>query len=332
MECIWKDSASLANVLALFLVPSLNANFLPMMHIKIIVALFLVIPLFASGQKFTDSLGGGLEADEKIQFKTVNGEVTKLNLHLFYPPDYDGKNTYPAIVLFFGGGWNGGSASHFFTHASYLSSRGMVVICPDYRTKQTHGALPYQCVEDGKAAMRYVRKNAKKLGIDPDRIAAGGGSAGGHVATATATLDRFDEGKDLDVSCVPNALVLFNPVYDNGPNGYGYDRVTDYWEFFSPMNNIDADHPPAIVFFGDNDNLVPVATAEAYQRRMHEFGLLSELHIFKDGVHGFFNWNRDTSPNKEVYVATLVATDAFLSSLGFLDGNERVIEWLAPHR
>lgn len=332
MECINKDSASFANVLALILVTSLNAIFFPMKHLTKLVTLLLILPLSAKGQTFTDSLGGGLEAHEKIPFKTVSGDVTELNLHLFYPPDYDPNNTYPAIVLFFGGGWNGGSPSHFFTHASYLSSRGMVVICPDYRTKQSHGALPYQCVEDGKAAMRFVRANAKKLGIDPDWIAAGGGSAGGHVATATATLDRFDAGKNLDVSCVPNALVLFNPVYDNGPNGYGYERVKDYWEFFSPMNNIDADHPPAIVFFGDNDNLVPVATAEAYQRSMHEFEIRSELHVFSGEEHGFFNWNRDKSPNKANYVATLIATDAFLSSLGYLDGEERVVEWLAPHR
>ena len=84
--------------------------------------------------------------------------------------------------------------------------------------------------------------------------------------------------------------------------------------------------------FGDNDNLVPVATAEAYQRSMHEFEIRSELHVFSGEEHGFFNWNRDKSPNKANYVATLVATDAFLSSLGYLDGEERVVEWLAPHR
>jgi acetyl esterase/lipase len=132
-------------VLALILVPSLNAIFFSMKHITILVTLFLIHPLLVCGQTFTDSLGGGLEAHEKIPFKTVSGEVTELYLHLFYPPDYNAKNTYPAIVLFFGGGWNGWSASHFFTHASYLSSRGMVVICPDYRTKQSHGC----CKEAG---------------------------------------------------------------------------------------------------------------------------------------------------------------------------------------
>ena len=179
--------------------------------------------------------------------------------------------------------------------------------------------------------MRYVRQNARKLGIDPNRIAAGGGSAGGHVAAATATLDRFDAGKNLHISCVPNALVLFNPVYDNGPNGYGYDRVKDYWEHFSPMHNIDKRHPPAIVFLGDSDNLVPVSTAEAYQQKMQQLGIRSELHVFAGAPHGFFNWNRDQTPDKSAFIATVTATDVFLASLGYIEGQPQVVQWVAAH-
>jgi len=299
--------------------------------IKLIVLLFALSSV-ASAQTLTNALGGGLSPDDTIVYKKVSGEVTELKLHLFYPEGYDSSKRYPSIVFFFGGGWNGGSASQFYIHAKYLSSRGMVAICPDYRTKKSHGALPYQCVEDGKAAIRYVRAHANELGLDPTRIAAGGGSAGGHVAAATATLERFDVGGNLDVSPVPDALVLFNPVYDNGPDGYGYDRVKDYWELFSPMNNLKAGSPPAIVFFGDSDKLVPVSTAEEYQRRMHELGLRSELHVFANQGHGFFNWGNDKSPDKEVIIATFTAMDTFLASLGFLDGEPTTVDWVATHR
>lgn len=280
----------------------------------------------------TDEQGGGFKPDKVIPYKQVPGEVSELNLHIFNPSGWSPGKQLPAIVFFFGGGWNGGDASHFFIQAEYFASRGMVVICPDYRTRNSHGALPYQCVEDGKSAMRYIREHANELGIDPNRLAAGGGSAGGHVAVATATIDRFDTGKYLEISPVPDALVLFNPVYANGPGDYGYDRVKDYWTFFSPLHNIDGDHPPAIVFFGDRDRLVPVATAETYQQKMQILGIRSELHIFEGAEHGFFNWNRDDTPGKKNFVATVTAADVFLETLGYLKGNPTIVDWIKAHR
>ena len=254
--------------------------------------------------------------------------MTDLKLHFFYPEGHKKSGSFPAMVFFFGGGWNGGDAAHFYIQAKYLASRGMVAICADYRTKSSHGVLPFKCVEDGRSTMRYVRENAAKFGIDPQRIAAGGGSAGGHVAAATAVIDRFDVGRNLDVNPVPDALVLFNPVYANGPGDYGFDRVADYWTYFSPMHNIDENHPPALVFFGDSDDLVPVPTAEEYQRRMQELGIRSELHVFADKGHGFFNWERDPSPTKEIAIATFSAMDAFLASLGFLEGEPTAAMWV----
>jgi acetyl esterase len=240
--------------------------------------------------------------------ETPQGE---LRLHIFNPAGHSAKKKKPAIVFFFGGGWTGGSASKFYPQAEYLASRGMVAIAADYRTKKAHGTDPRACVMDAKSAMRWVRKHAKELGIDPNRIAAGGGSAGGHLAAAVGTLEAFNEpGEDSTISCIPQALVLFNPVFDNSEKGYGHDRVAEYWRDFSPMHNLKKGTPPTIVFLGTKDNHIPVATAEEYKKIMKTNGDRCDLHLYKDQTHGFFN--------KAKYNETVAETDKFFVSLGWL--------------
>ena len=256
----------------------------------------------------------------KVTYKTV-GDV-KLTLHLFEPKGHKSGANRPAIVFFFGGGWVGGRPAQFYPHCEYLASRGMVAAAAEYRVRSKHKTKPYECVKDGKSAVRYMRKNAKALGIDPKRLAAGGGSAGGHVAAAVATVKGFNEtGEDTSISCVPNALVLFNPVYDNGPKGYGHSRVKEHWKEFSPMHNIRKGIPPAIVFLGTKDKLIPVATGEAFRDKMKSVGARSELFLYRGQPHGFFNKGR----NKDVfYVKTVTEMDRFLNSLGWIQGEPTV--------
>lgn len=240
-----------------------------------------------------------------------------LALHVFRPADWKEGDARAGIVFFFGGGWVSGDPSQFYPHCRALAERGMVAISAEYRVEKRHGTTPFDCVRDGKAAIRWVRAHADELGIDRDRIAAGGGSAGGQVAAATAALDAFDEeDADADVSCRPDALVLFNPVFDNGPDGYGHERVKERWKAFSPLHNIDASAPPTIVFLGTKDGLVPVATAEAYQRAVEVVGGRCELHLYEGAEHGFFNHERG---DNEHYDSTLMRTEHFLESIGFLN-------------
>ena len=89
----------------------------------------------------------------------------------------------------------------------------MVTILADYRVLNRHGTDARIAISDAKSAIRWVRENASALGIDPTRIAASGGSAGGHLAAATSVVSGFDSRQDnLEVSSKPNALALFNPV------------------------------------------------------------------------------------------------------------------------
>ena len=249
-----------------------------------------------------------------ITYKTV-GDV-ELKLHVFEPAGRAEGDRAAAIVFFFGGGWNRGTPTQFYPQCAHLAARGMWAASAEYRVKERNHTTPIECVKDGKSAIRYVRAHADELGVDPDRIAASGGSAGGHVAAATAVVDAFNEDTDdQNISPVPNALVLFNPVYDNSKSGYGYGRVKAYWQQISPMHNIRKGMPPAIVFLGRKDHVIRVQTAEAFQKKMQAVGARSELYLYDDAEHGFY---RPTEHGGRFYRDTLAKMDAFLNSLGYL--------------
>jgi acetyl esterase/lipase len=225
----------------------------------------------------------------------------------------------PAIVFFHGGGWVGGSPGQFTEHSKYFASRGVVCVQVEYRLlDRKSDDPPITCVQDAKSAMRWVRSHAEEFGIDPDRIAAGGGSAGGHLAAFVGLVDGLDAPED-DKSVLPkaNALLLFNPVFDNGPEGWGHQRVKSRYREFSPFHNISADDPPAIVFLGDADKLIPVETAYKFQKQMKAVGVKCDVHIYEGMPHGFFNYGKyDGKP----YYETVLASDNFLQSLGWLEG------------
>jgi acetyl esterase/lipase len=177
---------------------------------------------------------------------------------------------------------------------------------------------PTVCVQDAKSAMRWVRAKAKEFGIDPNRIASAGGSAGGHLAAFVGTVEGGDAATDdLTVSPKSNAMLLFNPVYDNGPGGWGTARVGDRYPEFSPAHNLSEDDPPSIVFLGSQDDLVPVSTAERFRDRCIALGVDSELHVYEGQGHGFFNHGRDQN---KWYRKTVIAADRFLAGSGWIRG------------
>ncbi len=250
-------------------------------------------------------------------YKTVGDR--ELKLYVTKPDGWKATDQRPAIVFYHGGGWVGGAPGQFTEHSKYLASRGMVCFQVQYRLlDKKNSAPPTNCCHDAKSAMRWVRSRAKEFGIDPDRIASGGGSAGGHLAAFVGTVDGTDDPQDdLSVSAKSNAMCLFNPVYDNGPTGWGTKRVGDRYKEFSPFHNITKDDPPAIVFLGSNDSLVPVKTAYDFQAKQKAAGQKSEVLIFEGMPHGFFNYGKY---NGKPYYETVVAMDRFLASLGWLKG------------
>ncbi|MEO9931237.1 alpha/beta hydrolase [Rhodopirellula bahusiensis] len=267
-----------------------------------------------------DSTSGGEVVEEQFVYKTITDESSGKSIELFVdwtrPADWTAEDSRPAAVFFHGGGWTGGKPGQFAPHSKEFAQRGMVCFRVKYRLLDRKSKSPPDtCVEDASDALRYIRAHASKFGIDPKRIASGGGSAGGHLAAYLGTMD--DEVVD-GVSRKPAAMLLFNPVYDNGPGGWGTARVGDAFSKYSPMHNITKDDPPSIVFLGTKDNLIPVATGERFRDKCKESGVRSELHLYEGQPHGFFNAKK-TDGGGKIYRDTMEKTVAFLESLGWVD-------------
>jgi len=270
---------------------------------KLVLLIFLIIiPLAFFAQE-----------KESIVFKKT-GDI-ELKMDIYYPPDYKKGEKYPAIVFFFGGGWRSGGLGQFEPHALHFSKLGMVCFIPEYRVSSRHNTSPVEALADAKSSMRFIRAKAESFGIDGEKIVAAGGSAGGHLAAAIALTEKFnDETDDLTISCKPSALVLFNPVIDNGPGGYGYERIGELYKDFSPLHNITEGAPPTLIMVGTKDNLIPVETVSYYKKVMEKVGSRCDLVLYEGEEHGFFNFNRN--PNK--YPETLREMEAFLVSLKLL--------------
>lgn len=251
-------------------------------------------------------------AQEEIIYKKV--DTTELYMKVYRADSIYESNHHPAMVFFFGGGWTGGTTSQFEPHARYFSQRGITCFLVDYRVRSRQQTTPFESLKDAKSAIRYIRSHANDFHIDPSKLIAAGGSAGGHLAAATALIMGYNEhSDDTSVSCVPNALVLFNPVIDNGPGGYGFERIGEEYSRFSPLHNIKKGAPPTIFFLGTDDVLIPVETAKYYQLVMNKVDSRCDLHLFEGEGHGFFNYK-----SFENYKSTIVKSDEFLQSLGYL--------------
>ncbi|WP_146582782.1 alpha/beta hydrolase [Neorhodopirellula pilleata] len=302
----------------------------PRIAVRILIALVAVGSTLSQAQdpQTQRKMGGaGAVVETYKATEDATGNPVQLNAYVFYPADHQPNDRRAAIVFFFGGGWKSGTPSQFLEHCRYLSSRGMVAITADYRVLGRQGTKALKCVADGKSAVRWVRKNADRLGVDVNRVAAGGGSAGGHVAACTGVIEGFEEpGEDLTVSSRPDAMALFNPaVVLAAINGRPpldpekvdglEDRMGTSPKKLSPVHHVGKNAPPTILFHGRADDTVPYWTAEAFRDAMVGSGNRCELIGFDGQGHGFFNHGRG---NNENYEKTIRELDRFLVSIGFL--------------
>ena len=286
--------------------PAINFRSLMKSTIALWLSLFAA-PLFARAPYPPDFEDARVEIYRKIDSR-------ELKLWIF--GESNPQAPKPAIVFFFGGGWNSGSPAQFENQARHFATRGMIAITADYRVQSRDGVKVVECVKDAKAAIAWVRENAPRLGIDPNRIAVSGGSAGGHLAAATGTISGF--GSDER----PNAMILFNPCctlapIEGGPPRADRDRQLRTERFgveakvISPAHHIGPHTPPTLILHGKADITVPYASVVAFESVMKKAGRPCTLVGYEGAGHGFFNGG-------EGYTNTLAEADAFLVDLGWL--------------
>jgi acetyl esterase/lipase len=260
------------------------------------------------------------EPDKVVVFKqTPQGE---LKVHIYFPPGWSAGDKRVAMVLWSGGGFQLGTAGQFFHQAKHFSSRGLVAICAEYRGRSRHKILIDSCVEDARSAMRWVKGRAAELGIDPTKVIASGGSAGGTLSLLVARNAGPDaKDDDLKVSTRPCALVLYNPAIGESV----LERIGQGGPAQAPVNaqivalNVPRkDEPPVIMFYGTEDRPF-LDRAGEFNRQALAQGSRCELWTADKMAHSFFN-------NQPWRSATARKADEFLVSLGYLKGPPTIPE------
>jgi acetyl esterase/lipase len=251
-------------------------------------------------------------------YKTVG--ATNLTAHLFRPQG--SPTARPAIVLFHGGGWSAGSPDWVYDAAKRYAGYGAVAVAAEYRLSDQKTVTPLDAMADARDIIRWMRHNAASLGIQPDRIAVYGVSAGGHLAASLATFD--DRASGLP-SPVPDAMVLISPALSLVHDGFfqrilaGRASAGDV----SPDDHVNKVLPPTAIFIGEADTLTPVVGARRFCDRVNERGGHCEIHVYPGVGHLFTrklgNQEDDFDPDPKVVLDARQKGDQFLAERGFLN-------------
>jgi len=275
---------------------------------SIIIFLLTLASLDAEQVNDADALEGKVHVYKQV------GDAGR-EMEIFFPKNHDpATRAVPGIIMFHGGGWGGGHRKQFRYLCHYFSTRGLVAATVTYKlakksvANKTKGTESRKrvCIIDAKSAIRWYKQNADELGIDPRKIIAGGGSAGGHISLlATTNPGLNDPGDPKEYEATVAAYLLFNPALSAGD---AKDPQVDF------LRHLKADFPPAIVFFGSEDNWMKKGW-RAVDTKIASLKIADSVNVrIADGQgHGFFN----KQPWADI---TLIAADKFLKEHGFIEG------------
>lgn len=210
-------------------------------------------------------------------------------LRIFEPAGHQPSDRRPCFLAIHGGGWVAGTPDVMYCVASHFAERGWLAVSMQYRVQRAdRGTTVFDSVRDARSAMRYLRAHAAELGIDPQKIVAGGRSAGGHLAASAALFEGVDEpGEETAVSCIPNAVICYSAALDTSGEGYGRETIGERWQELSPLHHVRPGLPPTLVLHGIRDTITPVSGARAFAEAMVKAGNKCELILHERGNHSY---------------------------------------------
>lgn len=247
------------------------------------------------------------QPDEIRTYKEVKG--IELKAHFFFPEDLPGTGERTVFVFFHPGGWEMGEPAWMYDISHRYAAAGLIAISFQYRLSAKGRFTPAEAVSDACSAVGWTRRHAAELGIDPNRIVAGGISAGGHLAACAAVLPRPD---DADVRTAPDALALQSAPVNPALDSHFVDLLQgrEKPETYSPAHHVRPGLPPMCLIHGTADEIVPYDSVQDFAVRMREAGNRCDLHPF-EGTDHFFMKNPNPSRITELI-------DDFLSGLGYM--------------
>lgn len=212
----------------------------------------------------------------------------------FYPAE--NKKTDATVVIFPGGGYYVRAPHEGKDYAEFLNSIGMNAFVCEYRVAPSHFPA---ILLDARRAVRFVRANSEKFGINPDKVAVMGSSAGGHLAALVSTYTDEVNGEGLDEvdnnPYLPNATILCYPVIHHPVDNdighwdsfYNFIGDRDKMEKFSPDLLVTENTPTAFIWHTSEDNGVSVINSYKYAEALKLHSVPHELHVFPYGGHGY---------------------------------------------
>jgi acetyl esterase/lipase len=258
--------------------------------------------------------------DGAISVTYAHPDNRDLRLHIFQPTgtlDAVGPGR-PAILFFFGGSWRVGDINAFREQADAFVAAGFTAILADYRVKCRDGSNPLQSLNDAEDAYEWLRVHAGEYGIDRQRLILAGGSAGGHLALATAL--RAEEGGK------PAALVLFNPVVDLATPAPFYLKPLAWW--ISPTAMDPGALPPTLIFHGTADGKVPIASIHGFCANAHADGRTCQVEEYPGADHSFYtshtpNLASGISPYEDTLTKALTFAVGVVHEEASLEGQDK---------
>lgn len=256
--------------------------------------MMIMVPFAKAQQEKQPRAPRNIKITRDVEYGRAGDRSLKLDI---YQPAKPSAEKLPVIVWIHGGGWRNGNKSSGGRLRSFVGTGNYVGVSVGYRLSG-EALWPAQ-IHDCKAAIRWIRANAKKYGIDPERIGLWGSSAGGHLVSLLGTSadikelagnngspDASSRVKCVVDFCGPTELTVFQHMRLDQLFGKPAEERKAEAKAASPATYVSQDDPPFLIIHGTNDRTVPISQAELFHDKLKKAQVDVTFVKIEGGGHG----------------------------------------------